>query len=46
MERGKSKEPEGASAEELKSLKFELQQKDEMLMLKTETAKNLQNQLE
>ena len=34
------------NSDELRELKFDLQQKDEMLALKTETIKNLQVQLE
>ena len=44
--RDRSREPEGANADEVRSLKFELQQQAEMLMLKTEAAKNLQTQLD
>ena len=45
MQRGKSR-GDHENTEELNQLKFEIQQKDEMLLLKTETAKNLEKQLE
>ena len=45
MQRAKSR-GDHENTEELNQLKFEIQQKDEMLLLKTETAKNLEKQLE
>ena len=43
--RDKSQGNENAESE-VKSLRFELQQQSEVLLLKTETARNLQEQLD